>query len=585
LTLPRGAGYFALQVFFLLRLRATMPPRTVLILLAVLAASIGFVMERPWPYVAAGALVLGAIGVWGWKQWQARRREDRRARKSSARAAEEEDDEAELESLGIVDIRPREEEEEGASEPARSPEEAEPPEHEVSETKAPETKAPSAQDGGAPPSQKERPEAPQSADASHDAPAQGEEEAGAPPERATPVEATPAEAPFEESDSEKANFEEAPLEKSASEERVAEATPSESPAGDAPTETEEDDETGSAVAPAHGALVRALRLAAGARAACLLAQPEWGLDYRVEATDAEDDAPPLRAAGDSFSTDEPLLSARAARRPVTRHADDDAGSPSTAHYATPPSAPPEAAVLMPVPLPDDPTTRFLVLDGRRDVLDDVPDALLERFAKLFARLLSERPSAPAALAASGGGEPEAAPASVETGPPATPSENGQPGCEPEPARPGEEGGDPRPRGEIIAEKMQQARDEGHALALALVYLNRAEAVAERGEDEVRGAERAFRVRLRRALPEEGERVERFGELTYGVFLRRARAEAERWAVTFQEEMDDARAPLEGGVSIGLAPMRGPEQSPEALRENATHALREAYTTGTCTILE
>ncbi|PSQ99515.1 MAG: hypothetical protein BRD48_03895 [Bacteroidetes bacterium QS_9_68_14] len=505
-----------------------MPPRAVLVLLAVLAASIGFVAERPWLYVAAGVLVLGAIGVWGWKQWPARRREDRRARKPSARAAEKEkeDDEAELESLGIMDIRPREEG--GASEPARSSEGAEAPEHEE-----PETKAPSAQDGGAPPPQEERLEAPQSADASHDAPAQGEEEAGAPPERATPVE----------------------------------ATPSEPPAGDAPTETK-DDETGGAAPTAHEALVRALRLTAGARVACLLAQPERALDYRVEATDAQDGAPPLRAAGDSFSTDEPLLSARAARRPVTRHADDDdAGSPPTAYYATPPSASPEAAVLVPVPLPDDPTTRFLVLDGRRDVLDDVPDALLEHFAKLFARLLSERPSAPAALAASGG--------------------DGEPARETEPARPREQDGgdDPRPRGEIIAEEMQQARDEGHALALALVYLSRAEAVAERGEDEVRGAERAFRVRLRRALPEEGERVERFGELTYGVFLRRARAEAERWAVTFQEEMDDARAPLEGGVSIGLAPMRGPEQSPDALRENATHALREAYTTGTCTILE
>jgi PleD family two-component response regulator len=50
-------------------------------------------------------------------------------------------------------------------------------------------------------------------------------------------------------------------------------------------------------------------------------------------------------------------------------------------------------------------------------------------------------------------------------------------------------------------------------------------------------------------------------------------------------MTEAREPLEGGVSVGLAPMRGPEQSPEDLRENATNALREAYTTGTCTVLE
>jgi len=60
---------------------------------------------------------------------------------------------------------------------------------------------------------------------------------------------------------------------------------------------------------------------------------------------------------------------------------------------------------------------------------------------------------------------------------------------------------------------------------------------------------------------------------------------EPWAERLQEEMDGVGGLLTGGVSIGVAMLREDAQSPKQLRENATEALRMAYETGTCTIVE
>jgi GGDEF domain-containing protein len=571
--------------FFLFAFRrAAMPPRTVLVLLAALAASIGFVMERPWLYVAAGVLVLGAGGLWGWRQWRARRREKRRASAAPV-PKKEEDEEDDLRSLGIMDIRPQEEEQEDAR-TERPP--------------ASEGEAPEAAEGSATTEAQEassrKPEAPAKTPPGETPPGDRKGGDDAPPRRDDPAtdgehEEVPSigaddAPPVRHHEEEDADGHVQPPRPG---EPAAEKPDSEKP-GDEPEEREAPSPGSDAHAdsaaprPELVALVRALRLAAGARTACLLAQEELAPDYRVEAADADDEAPPLHAAGDVFATEEPLLSAHATRRAVTRRAVGGEDGVPPAHYRTPPEDSPEAVALIPVPLPDDAATRFLLLDGDRAALDGTDDALLERFGRLFARLLSgeaSRSADPPAFSSEAAPEREEARAVENDAVPS--SGNGHP----ERARPASARRDsPRPRGEIIAEEMQQARDEGHAMVLALVYLNRAEAVAERGKDEVQGAERALRARLRRALPKkEDGRVERFGELTYGVFLRRARAEAEPWAVALQGEMTEAREPLEGGVSVGLAPMRGPEQSPEDLRENATNALREAYTTGTCTVLE
>jgi len=51
---------------------------------------------------------------------------------------------------------------------------------------------------------------------------------------------------------------------------------------------------------------------------------------------------------------------------------------------------------------------------------------------------------------------------------------------------------------------------------------------------------------------------------------------------FESAMAQEKGELEGGVSVGVAVWD--EEDPEALRTEATEALRKAYETGTCTIV-
>lgn len=140
----------------------------------------------------------------------------------------------------------------------------------------------------------------------------------------------------------------------------------------------------------------------------------------------------------------------------------------------------------------------------------------------------------------------------------------------------------RPRREIIADEMSRARKSGHSLALALVHLQQAEHVAEKGAPVVRKTEQALESRLKRAL--EDGRVERFGELTYGVFYIGSVSEVERWAISLQRELATETGLLEGGVSIGIAMLDERHESADELRADATEALREAFETGACTII-
>jgi GGDEF domain-containing protein/outer membrane biosynthesis protein TonB len=537
--------------------------RLVLVLLAALTASIGLVIEQPWLHAGAALLVLVAIGLWVRRRRAERRREERSA--ARAETAEEEDD---LRALGITDIRPRDEE-------AKTQEtETQEAETQDADRDASNGEPPVAE----PPAGAESPEpAPDQASASPaDAPAPASSEQ----EHSTPAEAAEEQPPAEE-------------QSSASDGKAPEKT------APPPPETT-DAETTDALT----ALVRAARLATGARVACLLAQEELALEYRLEAADADAEAPSLHAPGTTFSTEAALLSAHAADQPVTRRSvgssdDGDELAPGLlGYYRQPPAgaAAPEAVLLAPVPRPDDPTSYFLLLDGARETLAG-PDILLERFARLFAQLLAapsgawdpspspEEATAPSATSASS--PPSAlngsAPSPNDRSTPSTPS---QP-----PSRQDFSGTDsseedgPRPRREIVAEEMERAHAAGREMTLALIYLNRAETITDRDDEEVRAAERALKARLRQSAPDDGGRVERFGELTYGVFLPHGSRDAEDWAVALQEELAAASDPLAGGVSVGLALMRSPDQDPEALREHATQALREAYTTGTCTILE
>ena len=53
----------------------------------------------------------------------------------------------------------------------------------------------------------------------------------------------------------------------------------------------------------------------------------------------------------------------------------------------------------------------------------------------------------------------------------------------------------------------------------------------------------------------------------------------------QRVMAEESGWLEGGVSIGIAVLQDRHEGPNDLRADATEALREAYQTGACTILE
>ena len=135
----------------------------------------------------------------------------------------------------------------------------------------------------------------------------------------------------------------------------------------------------------------------------------------------------------------------------------------------------------------------------------------------------------------------------------------------------------RPRREIVAEEMAQARAEGRPLALALAYLD----VSTGDETGDAAAEEALHARLHEAVPE--ARIERFGERTYGVFYREPLADVEAWALGLQARLDEASLP--GDVFVGVTLLQDRHEIPDDFKAEATAALYEAYETGACTIIE
>ena len=281
--------------------------------------------------------------------------------------------------------------------------------------------------------------------------------------------------------------------------------------------------------------LRALRAALGAHTVGLIRQDDLAPDYRVEILVGDGDT--VQRAG-AFSSETPLLTARNAREPVTVQRVGPGGlPPGSLGYSAAPETIRELA-LAPVSRASDPHPCFLLADTLRDdhLSREPAPTLLHNFARLLGTLLDTL--APTRTA-------------------------------------------PRPRREIIAEEMEQARAQNRVLALALVYLNQAEALAEAGETDVNEAEHLLAARLREATGQ--GRLERFGELTYGVFYDGDETEVEAWGAKVQQALAGETGLLEGGVGIAL--MQDRHQRPDDLRADATEALREAFKTGTCTILE
>lgn len=141
---------------------------------------------------------------------------------------------------------------------------------------------------------------------------------------------------------------------------------------------------------------------------------------------------------------------------------------------------------------------------------------------------------------------------------------------------------PRPRREIITDEMEQARSLSHPLSLALVYLNRGEALSGDGSADVDGLEELFSTRLRSVALD--ARVERFGELTYGIFYHGAHESLAEWASGIKEAFQEDAQDFEGGVSVGVAPLLDRHDGADSLRSEATAALQESFQSGECIIV-
>lgn len=138
----------------------------------------------------------------------------------------------------------------------------------------------------------------------------------------------------------------------------------------------------------------------------------------------------------------------------------------------------------------------------------------------------------------------------------------------------------RPRREIIAEEIVSARKLSSPLALAIVHLDGGE---DLDDVERVAAEGVMAHRLTESSAE--ARVERFGELTYGVLQQTTADAAARWASSLLQQFREDKGTLNGGLSVGVAMLSDRHQGADALRADATAALRESYETGECIILE
>ncbi len=293
--------------------------------------------------------------------------------------------------------------------------------------------------------------------------------------------------------------------------------------------------------------LQALHAAIDANTVCLLKQEE-SEKYRIEAIISKNAY--ARSQG-FFSLDTPLLSPGASRKPVTllRVGEKGISSKSLRYYLEPIAV--RQAAIAPILYPDEAGPYVLVADTMEDGgLGTVRQRILiEQFSGLLATILDRREAAAPEIVS----EEEVVEAEV------------------------------RPRRDIIAEEMQKAREQKAELSLALVYLNGGEQLEDRSEIEVMQAEKELEKYLQ-AMTETG-RVERFGELTFGVFYPGGGAGVEEWAVGLQRGITSEDGLPAGGVSIGIAVLNQRHDSPEALREDATEALRESFATGACTIIE
>lgn len=140
----------------------------------------------------------------------------------------------------------------------------------------------------------------------------------------------------------------------------------------------------------------------------------------------------------------------------------------------------------------------------------------------------------------------------------------------------------RPRSEIISEEMARARARDQQLALALVYLNRAEEIAAGSDIDIEEADALMSFNLRNAS--RTNRIIQFGPLTYGVFINGGIDDVEMWDRRVHNIFGRTEGLLTGGISVGVAILHRRHESAEEFRDEAKHALVEAYNSGVPSVL-
>ena len=333
--------------------------------------------------------------------------------------------------------------------------------------------------------------------------------------------------------------------------------------------------------------VRSLRHVLQAHTVALLAQEEMALDYRIAGLDS--DSRSAQRSG-TFSSPHPLLTARMSHADVTvRDLDDEPSLREALNYYSdePPSAL-QWVALVPIQHAQQSATYFLIVDGTANVplQHKHTQRLLGQSAKMLARLLSYDPNGLRPAVASpepGNSEKGSADNSQEGAEQATSMSGDDDMVDVTTSSPDVERQGPRPRIEIIAEEMEVARATDIPLALALVHLNRADMIAEQGQDAVQQVEGMLHDALEEAAPH--QRVERFGELTYGVFYQADLDTVEAWTLDLHRGMARADGGLKGGISVGVGMMRPRHETAADFRSEVTRALHEAYKSGAPVIID
>jgi len=288
--------------------------------------------------------------------------------------------------------------------------------------------------------------------------------------------------------------------------------------------------------------LQALRATLQAHTACLIKEEDVALHYQIVTLFSE--YTDIRRSG-TFVTPVPLLNPSETKKSVTVRSIGDAelGLDNLGYYRKPPEV--KQVAFAPVRPSDNPTVFFLLVDTlQHEGLENPRQrSLLAQYAQLLSRIIEQ------------------------------PDDEKSTGQEHE----------IRPRRDIIAEEMERARANEQPLALALVYLNQTEYLAD-DDLQIVEADEALKNRLQASI-RNSDRMEQFGQLTYGIFYHGDTIAVEAWAVSLQEAMAQEGGCLEEGVSIGIAVLHERHDNADAFRNDAKTALHESYKTGTCTILD